>query len=82
MLHNARITIPLTLRDKKRLPYLPPSHEGILLLTSPDESLEWTEITGKLNLPAEEVKNGLVTFEVHHFSKCVCLWYNYITKVV
>ena len=58
---------------------MPSSYESILLLTSPDESLEWTEITGKLNLPAE-VKNGLVTFEVHHFSKCVCLWYNYITK--
>lgn len=68
LLHPARITIPLTLRENRGYIYLPSSHKKILVLNSPNESAEWAEITEKLNVPAD-LKNGIVTFEVNHFSK-------------
>ena len=68
LLYPARITIPLTLQDDRGWPYVPSVHETISVLTADSESAEWTDITEDLNVPVD-VKNGIVTFEVNHFSK-------------
>ena len=68
LLHPARIKIPLTLRDDRGWPYVPSVHETISVLAADSESAEWTDITEDLNVPVD-VKNGIVAFEVNHFSK-------------
>lgn len=68
LLHPARITIPLALRDDRRWPYVPSDPRTILILTAESESAEWADITEDLNDPVN-VRNGIVTFEVNHFSK-------------
>ena len=68
LLHPARITIPLALRDDRGWPHVPSDHRKILILTAGSESAEWADITEDLNDPVD-VKNGIVAFEVNHFSK-------------
>ena len=68
LLHPARITIPLALRDDRGWPYLPSDHKTISILTAGSGSTEWADITEDLNDPVD-VKNGIVAFEVNHFSK-------------
>ena len=65
LLHPARITIPLARRG---WPYVPSYHKTILILTAGSGSAEWADITENLNDPVD-VKNGIVAFEVSHFSK-------------
>lgn len=67
LLHPARITIPLALRDDRRWPYVPSDQKTILVLTASSESAKWADITGDLNVRVD-VKNGIVAFEVNHFS--------------
>ena len=68
LLHPARITIPLALRDDRGWQHVPSDHRKILILTAGSESAEWADITEDLNDPVD-VKNGIVAFEVNHFSK-------------
>ena len=68
LLHPARITIPLTLRDDRGWPHVSSDHNTISVLTADSDSAEWTDITEDLNGPVD-VKNGIVAFEVNHFSK-------------
>ena len=44
------------------------NHGKISVLNALSESAEWAEITEELNVPARLI-DGIVTFEVNHFSK-------------
>ena len=68
LLHPAKITIPLALRDDRGWPYVPSDHKIISVLTAGSESSVWADITEDLNVPVD-VQNGIVAFEVNHFSK-------------
>ncbi|KAJ7363162.1 hypothetical protein OS493_011440 [Desmophyllum pertusum] len=65
----AFIRIPITLQqDQTKLPELSPSHISIFYCSTKDKSQEWVEITKQLETPAQ-IENGVVTFQVNHFSK-------------
>lgn len=68
LLHPAKITIPLALRDDGGWPYVPSDHKIISVLTAGSESSVWADITEDLNVPVD-IQNGIVAFEVSHFSK-------------
>lgn len=62
----ATIWIPLTLQeDQTELP--DPSSSHVRTFYRRDSSQEWVEITEKLKPPAK-MENGVVTFQVNHFS--------------
>lgn len=68
LLHPAKITIPLALRDDREWPYVLSDHKMISVLTAGSESAVWADITEDLNVRVD-VQNGIVAFEVSHFSK-------------
>jgi len=68
LLHPAKITIPLALRHDRGWPYVLSDYKMISVLTAGSESAVWADITEDLNVPVD-VQNGIVAFEVSHFSK-------------
>ena len=65
----ASIRIPIALQqDRARLQNLPSTHIRIFYRSTVDKSQEWAEITKQLKAPAK-LENGVVTFQVNHFSQ-------------
>lgn len=68
LLEPATITIPLTLReDSEELLDEKSSQVRVFFLDTKDASSGWADITGEL--ASVDLKNGVVTFQVSHFSR-------------